>query len=309
MRFMLMIKGTKQSEAGGLPSKKLMYEMIRYNDALLDAGALLAAEGLHPSSMGARVKFAGGRPTETGGPFAEVREIIAGYWLIRAKSKQAAVDWAKRIPFEGGESAANGGDMHQIEVRQVFELEDFPVGEHESGWREAETEFRERAAGSAAGPAFGGGAAKGLKQFIIFRMADKNTEAGVMPSEKLLSAMGAYNEEMIKAGVMLAGEGLKPSSMGARIYTSAGKHTVVDGPFTESEELIAGFTMILARSLQEALDWAKRWPAIDGESEVELEVRQLFGADEFAAHFTPELAEADEHQRQLMAARQWPPEY
>jgi hypothetical protein len=306
MRFMLLIKGTKQTEAGVLPSKRLMERMIRYNAELVDAGALLAAEGLHPSSMGARVKFTGGKPAVTDGPFAEAKEIIAGYWLIRAKSLQAAVEWAKRIPFEAGESAANRGDVGQIEVRQVFELEDFPVSEHESGWREAEAEFQAR---SATGRSSGGGAAKHLKQFIIFRKADRNSEAGVMPSEKLLAAMGAYNEGMTKAGVLLAGEGLRPSSMGARVYYSAGKHAVVDGPFTDTEDLVAGFTLIQAKSLKEALDWVKRWPAIDAESDVELEVRQVFGPDEFAAEFTPELAEADEYQRQLIAAQQWPPDY
>ena len=239
----------------------------------------------------------------TDGPFAEATEIIAGYWLIRADSKQAAVDWAKRIPFEAGESTAGRGDMGQIEVRQVFELEDFPVGEHESGWREAEAEHRAQEARSATNRA------KHLKQFIIFRKADKESEAGVMPSEKLLAAMGAYNQEMSEAGVLLAGEGLKPSSMGARVYYSAGKQAVVDGPFTEAKDLIAGFTVIQARSLEETLDWVKRWPAIEAESEVELEVRQLFGADEFAAAFTPKLAEADEYQRQLIAAQQWPPDY
>jgi hypothetical protein len=130
-----------------------------------------------------------------------------------------------------------------------------------------------------------------------------------MPSETLLAAMGAYNQEMNKADVLLAGEGLKPSSMGARVYYSAGKHTVVDGPFSESKELIAGLTMIQAESRAEALDWAKRWPAIAAEGEVELEVRQVFGADEFAAEYAAELARADAYQRQLIAALQWPPEY
>jgi hypothetical protein len=306
MRFLMMIKGDEQSEAGVLPSERLMEAMIKYNDELVHAGALLAAEGLHPTSLGARVKFTGGRPTVTGGPFVPAKEIIAGYWLIQTNSQEAAIEWAKRIPFDAGESTANTGASGQIEVRQVFELEDFPVGEKESGWREAEVELRARAAAS---PASAGTSAKGLKQFIIFRKADKNSEAGVMPSEELLTTMAAYNRQMIEAGVLLAGEGLKPSSTGARVYYSGGKRSVVDGPFDEATDLIAGFTVIRAKSQKEALDWAKRWPAIDAESEVELEVRQLFGADEFAAEFAAELAEADEFQRQLIAAQQWPPEY
>ncbi len=144
----------------------------------------------------------------TGGPFAPAKDLVAGYWLIRAKSKQAAVEWAKRVPFETGDSGAYSGGIGQIEVRQAFELEDFPVSEHESGWREAEAGFQAQAAS-------GGGAAKHLKRFIIFRRADKDTEAGVMPGEKLLAAMGVYNEELTNAGVLLAGEGLKPSSVAA----------------------------------------------------------------------------------------------
>lgn len=309
MRFMLMIKGTKQTEAGLLPSKRLMERMIAFNAALVDAGALLAAEGLHPSSTGARVKFTGGKPAVANGPFPVTEEIVAGYWLIRAKSKEAAIEWAKSVPFEVAVRASDRDDTGQIEVRPVFELGDFPIGERESRWREAKAEFRARAAQYAAGPASGGSAAKGLKRFVIFRKADQDTEAGVTPGEVLLAAMGSYNEEMNKAGVLLAGEGLQPSSKGERVYHSAGKQTVVDGPFAGTRELVAGFTLIQTGSLAEALDWARRWPPVDGDGEVELEVRQLFGADEFAAEYTAELARADAYQRQLIAALQWPPEY
>jgi hypothetical protein len=119
-------------------------------------------------------------------------------------------------------------------------------------------------------------------RFMIIRKADKDTEAGVMPSEALLSAMGRYNEEMIKAGVMLAGEGLQPSSKGARIKFSGGVPTIIDGPFTETKELIAGFTIIEVGSKEEALAWVRRWPALDGGGEVELELRQVFELSDFA---------------------------
>ena len=115
-------------------------------------------------------------------------------------------------------------------------------------------------------------------RFMIIRKADKQTEAGVMPSQELLTAMMKYNEEMASAGVLLQGEGLQASSKGARVKFSGGRPTVTDGPFTETKELIAGFTMIQVRSKAEAIEWVKRWPKEDGEPE--LEIRQLFEMDD-----------------------------
>jgi hypothetical protein len=140
-------------------------------------------------------------------------------------------------------------------------------------------------------------------RFIILRKADQRTEAGVMPSEQLLAAMGNYNEELVKAGVMLAGEGLQPSSKGARVKFSKGKPTVIDGPFTEAKELIAGFTMIQVKSKAEAIEWAKRWPPLDGDGEVEIEIRQVFEAEDFGSEFTPELREQEERLRAETAAK------
>ncbi|NKI70601.1 YciI family protein [Collimonas pratensis] len=134
-------------------------------------------------------------------------------------------------------------------------------------------------------------------RFMIIRKADKATEAGEMPSEELLTAMIKYNEEMIQAGIMLAGEGLQPSAKGARIKFSDGKPTVLDGPFAETKELIAGFTMIQVKSKQEALEWVKRWPPLDANGGVELELRQVFEAEDFGDELTPELREAEERLR------------
>ena len=138
-------------------------------------------------------------------------------------------------------------------------------------------------------------------RFMIIRKADKETEAGVLPSTELLAAMTQYNEEMVKAGVMLQGEGLHASSKGARVKFSSGKPTVIDGPFAETKELIAGFTMIQVRSKEEAIEWVKRWPSIDGHGEVELEIRQVFEAEDFGPEFTPELRELEERQRARLA--------
>jgi hypothetical protein len=126
---------------------------------------------------------------------------------------------------------------------------------------------------------------------MIIRKADSNTEAGIMPSTELITAMLKYNEEMAKAGVFLDGMGLHPSAKGARVRTSGGKRTVIDGPFTEAKELIAGFTLIQARSREEAIEWVKRWPVEDGD--VELEIRQVFDDEDFGPQFTEELREQE----------------
>jgi hypothetical protein len=130
-------------------------------------------------------------------------------------------------------------------------------------------------------------------RFMILIKADKNSEAGVMPSEKLLAEMGTFNEELVKAGIMLAGEGLHPSSKGARVKFSGAKRMVTDGPFAETKELIAGFWIWKCRSMQEAIDWVKRCPNPMPGEEPEIEIRQVFEADDFGAEFTPELREQE----------------
>ncbi len=115
MRFMMIVKADKDSESGVLPDEKVLAEMAKYNEEMVKAGVMLAGEGLQASSKGARVSFTGGKPNVTDGPFAETKELVAGFWLIQVKSKAEAIEWAKRVPFDTG----------QIEVRQVFELEDF----------------------------------------------------------------------------------------------------------------------------------------------------------------------------------------
>jgi hypothetical protein len=127
--------------------------------------------------------------------------------------------------------------------------------------------------------------------------ADKNTEAGVLPSQELLSAMGKFNEELVKAGIMLAGEGLQPSSKGARVRFSGDKRTVTDGPFAETKELIAGFWLWKCKSKQEAIDWVKRCPNPTGQ-ESEIEIRQVFEAEDFGVELTPELRAKDEKLRE-----------
>jgi len=134
-------------------------------------------------------------------------------------------------------------------------------------------------------------------RFMILVKADRNSEAGVMPSEKLLTDMGKFNEELVKAGVMLAGEGLHPSSKGARVKFSGDKRTVTDGPFTEAKELIAGFWLWRVKSKEEAIEWVKRCPNPMPGTESEIEIRQVFEAEDFGAEFTPELRKQEERVR------------
>jgi hypothetical protein len=132
--------------------------------------------------------------------------------------------------------------------------------------------------------------------------ATKDSEAGVMPDEKLLTDMGKFNEELVKAGVMLAGEGLHPSSKGARVRFSGAKRSVIDGPFAETKELVAGFWMWQVKSKEEAIEWVKRCPnPFAGDSEIE--IRQVFEAEDFGAEFTPELREQEERLRSQVAAK------
>jgi hypothetical protein len=139
-------------------------------------------------------------------------------------------------------------------------------------------------------------------KFMIMVKATQDSEAGVMPSEKLLAEMGRFNEELVKAGVMLAGEGLHPSSKGARVRFSGAKRSVIDGPFAETKELVAGFWIWQVKSKEEAIEWVKRCPnPMPGESEIE--IRQVFEAEDFGAEFTPELREQEERLRSQIAKK------
>jgi hypothetical protein len=131
-------------------------------------------------------------------------------------------------------------------------------------------------------------------RFMVIVKANKESEAGVLPDEKLLADMGRFNEELVKAGVMLAGEGLQPSSKGARVRFSGNKRTVIDGPFSETKELIAGYWLFQVKSLEEAIEWVKRSPNPFPKGESEIEIRQVFETDDFGEEFTPELRAQEE---------------
>ncbi len=267
MRFMMIVKATPHCDAGVVPDAHAMAEMRKYNEQLTKAGAFLAVNRLESSAKGARVSYAKGKFKVTDGPFAETKELVGGFWLIQAKSRAEALDWAKRIPFQEGE----------VEVRPLFELTDFPVdpAEQPDGWREKEAQFR------ATPPAW----KPGNMRFLGLLKADQETEKGVMPDEKFLTEMGAFFEDGTKSGVILAGEGLQPSAQGFRIRYAGKERMVTDGPFAETKELVAGYAIIQAKSRDEMIEWTRRFVQVDAPgrygAESECEMRQIFELEDF----------------------------
>ena len=273
MRCMMLVKSDAKTEEGKMPDDAAMAEMGKFNEQMKAAGVLVAGEGLHPSSKGARVRLGNGKFTVQDGPFAEAKELIAGYWVIQTKSLLEARDWLARVPALGDD---------QVELRPIYELEDFPVdpAEQAGGWRDQEAAARDASALKA--PA----RKPGTKRFILLLKADALSEAGAPPKEEVLAKMGELMEEGVRTGTLLGGEGLKPSSTGARLRVKGGKRTTVDGPFTESKELIAGYVVLQLPSLDEAVEFAKRWLAVHalvGVAEGEIEVRELMEFDHLPA--------------------------
>jgi hypothetical protein len=272
MRFMVFVKSNAQSEAGVLPDEKMLSAMGRYNEELIRAGTMLAGEGLKPSSKGARVRLAQGKMRNIDGPFAGAKELVGGYWLLQFPSYEEAVSTLKRAPLPHGE----------FEIRPLYETGDFAVDAREQpgGWRDQEVAASSEAAQSVLPPRI-----PGTTRYISFLKADKHTESGAEPAPELLAEMGALIEEMTKAGVMLSGDGLKPSREGKRIVFDGAKRTVIDGPFAETKELIAGVCMMQTRTLAEALEWSRRMLEIHtrgvGVSEGECEVRALHELTDF----------------------------
>lgn len=291
MRFMVLVKANADSEAGKMPSTEILTAMGKFNEELVKAGVMLAGDGLHPSSKSVRVHHANGKSKVTDGPFAETKELVAGYWLWQCASKAEAIEWLKRSPFQEGE----------VEIRRLFETSDFPMdpAEQKGGWREKE-EQQKVAPPPARKP--------GTKRYIGLLKADKDTEAGVMPDEKMLNAMGAFIEEGFKTGILLSGEGLQPSSQGARVRFSGSKRTVIDGPFTETKELVAGYAILQFASKAEAIEWTKRFVQVDAPgrlgAESECELRLIFDQEDFGAALTPELqAQQDRLRTELQQQR------
>jgi len=273
MRFMILRKADRDTEAGIMPGEPLLAAMGEYNEGLVKAGVMRAGEGLQPTSKGARVSFRAGKAHVTDGPFTEAKELIAGFTMIEVESKQAAIDWVKRWP------PLDGNGEVEIEIRELG----CPAGM--AGHSEAATPAPARHADGIP-----------LQRYMVLLKACDATEAGYLTDDQHLAKMTQRNLESVRAGVMIGGEGLQPSNRGARIKFSGGKPKVIDGPFAEAKELIAGFWMLQVRSKQEAIEWVKRYPFPLGD-EAEVEIRKVFEAADFGDAFTPELRQAEERLR------------
>ena len=269
MRYMIFRHADAQTEAGVLPSgdllESLLEAMTAYNESLSRAGVLLAGEGLKPSSEGVRYHYAGGESTVTDGPFAEAKELVAGFTTIQARSLDEAVAWARRWPVEDGDVT--------LEVRQVYE----PA------------------------PSFGAPPPDGRRRFVALLTHDEAAEADVMPDEGHQEAMGRLMADAAQAGVLLETGGLLPSSVGARVTFSDGVPTVTDGPFTESKEVIAGYAVYQADSLDELRPWFERFGECIGSGTSE--IRPVFEAAEFGEAFSEDLQDREARMRADSATR------
>jgi hypothetical protein len=249
MRFILLVKAPKDFEAGRPPDEQTMSKMADWTEALIKAGARLGADRLHPSSKGTRVRYSKGKLQVIDGPFAESKELIAGYCLIQANSLDEAVGWAKRVPFEEGE----------IEVRPVHELIEVPADP----------------------PA----KRPGTTRYLAMVKSDPEVESGKFPDDKSVAAMGAFLGEAGKAGVFVSGQALQPSSKGSRVRYSGRNRLVIDGPFAEAKELVAGFMLLQFASKDEAVEWAKRFVQVDAPGrhggESECEIRPIYEFDDY----------------------------
>ncbi len=250
MRFIILRKADRDSEAGVVPDAELIEAMTRYNEQLARAGVMLAGEGLHPSSRGARVIFSGGRSTVMDGPFTESKELIAGFTMIDVRDKAEAIEWVRRWP-------AIDGDV-ELEIREVG------------------------CAGlSGRSPSAAAGDAGAKERYMILLKGNANSEADILPDASLIDAMGRRNDEAMAAGLMIAGEGLQSSAKGARIKFSKGKPTLIDGPYAEAKELVAGFWIIEVTDRQQAIAWVRRYPYPRGNETYEVEIRKILQPTDF----------------------------
>ena len=256
MRVIMLLKSDAKTE-GGLPvAAKLREAMGKYAESLAKAGVVRGGEALQASSRGAKVRIARGETSVIDGPFAEAKEVIAGYFVLEVGSLREAVAWAKRLP-------ADCADDDHVELRPMYDADDFTLDGAESP-------------AAIAPPADQPGAGP---RWASLLKADAYCEAGTPPTVELVREMGALVQEMAERGLWISGEGLKPSSLGARVYIENGHARVVDGPFTEAKELVAGISIFRSRTRAEALEWARRCLQIHmrgiGAEHGEIEVRLL----------------------------------
>lgn len=267
MRYLILRKADTETEAGAMPSTALIEAMGRYNQQMVDAGVMLSGEGLHPSRGAVRLHLSPGQATITDGPFTETKELIAGLSVIEVASKQEAIDWVLRWPVEDGHGNVD------IEIR-------------EAGCHAHCLQVVAPAQATQAG---------GKRFFVLLRSSpDLENEAPV--AQENLDRTDAHTIAETRAGVLLGASGLRTSARGARVKFNDGRPTVTDGPFTEIKELIAGYWLIRADSMQDAIAWARRNPYPTG-PEVDVEIRQCYEMDELGIEFTDELRLAEQRMR------------
>jgi hypothetical protein len=264
MRFMIFRKADEDSEAGVQPGAELLRAMREYQQQLADAGIMRGGAELQPSASGVRLRLSPGGAVVVDGPFTEIKELIAGFAVIDAASKQEAIECLGRWPC--------GAGTVELELR-------------ESGCAGGCAEVRPAGAADAQS-----------KRFVVLLRSSAELESEVAVPQERLDALDANNAAEAKAGVLLSADGLRSSARGTRVTVAGGKVSVVDGPFTEIKEMIAGYWMIRAPSLRDAIEWAKRNPYPTG-PQVEVEIREVCEVEDAGARFTPELREAEQRMR------------
>jgi hypothetical protein len=263
MRFMIIRKSAENTEAGAKPTPELLAAMVGFHEDLARAGIFKEGDGLKPSSVSTRVRLKGNKFAVVDGPFAETKELVAGYSVIEVASKEDALGIMRRWPAEDGDV--------ELELRQLYGAEDFPADP--------------AAAGEPPPPPAPPARKPGTTRYALLIKSDARTEAGAPPDPEVIKAMDDLIGPVAATGAMLGGQGLKPSAQGAKLRRTRGKVTIVDGPFTESKEMIAGFSLLQYATKQEAIDFAKRWLQIhvdwSGTGAGEIEIRPVYEAEDF----------------------------
>ncbi|MBB3226519.1 hypothetical protein FHW69_001109 [Luteibacter sp. Sphag1AF] len=256
MRFLIVRKADAATEAGEAPSHELLVAMAQHHDTLAAEGRLHGGEGLKASRHGVRVRFAGDEITVTEGPFAETHELVAGFSLIEADSLDHATEWVREWPM------ADAGGNVCIDIRSAG----CPGGLAGIAVTDVDDDTS-------------------TTRFAILLKADEASERDVNPGSAVLSAMERANRQGVEAGFLLAGEGLKSSASARRVRFTRGEATLIDGPFAEMKELVAGFWIVRMASMEDAVAWVKTFPYPRRESAT-VEIRPLFELAELMATAT-----------------------